>query len=219
MGKPVKKSFDEIWNELFENIKANYSGELKKEKKLLQFIGKCNDKDFIVKPTKNAIEFSIQVESDFELGLSLEPTGLKRKFTKIKQDINIGLKDFDSRYVITGDPVEKVIEFLSYETIIDSIRSFEPIKNFKIDKSSITISKVLMAHEIMPSIIDYLISRLGELAKYIEKPDEIGEEKLPPEVFNKKVEEIAKGSPEDRIEALEKKIEDLEKRLKYLETK
>jgi len=218
MGKPVKKNFDEIWDEIFENLKANYSGEIQKEKKLFQFIGKSNDKDFIVKPGKSTIEFSRQIESDFQLGLSSETTALWKKIA-VKQDINIGVKDFDARFIIKGEPVDKVIEFLSYETVRDAIRCFEPLKFFKIDKSSVSIIKALRPNEINSASIDFLITRLIDLADCIEKPDEIEEEKLPGEVFQKKIEDIAKGTPEDRIAALEKKLEDLEKRLKYLETK
>ena len=222
MSKPAKRTLRERWVEIFEELKDSFSGEIKEEGKLPHLIGKCNGKDFIIKPFKNDIEFAINVESDFNLGLSLEPSGLWKKIA-VKQDINIGVKDFDSRFVITGDPIDKVIEFLSYETVRDTIRCFEPIKSFNKDKSSVAIRKSLRASEITPGTIDFLLVRLGELVDCIEKPETIEEEKLPEEVFKKKVEEIGKGLDSDkatfRFEFLEKRIAELEKRIDALEEK
>lgn len=214
MATSEKKSLNQLWNEVFEAIKENFSAEIKTDGKLPHLIGKANGKDFIVKPSKNAIDFSLQVESDFDLTLSHEG------WLKNKKDINIGVKDFDTKFIIVGEPVEKVIEFLSFETIRDAILCFEPIKYFKVDKSSITIhKKILRPNEISLENIEFLINRLGDFAVYIEKPEEIEEEKPPKEVFQKKVEEITKGSDRDRIEELEIKLRELEKRLKVLEEK
>jgi len=165
------------WNKIFEEIKYNFSAEITTGSGgWPRFAGKHKNRDFTIFPSSGELTFHICLKSDFELGLTNENifTIMLKGF---QQDIQIGAKDFDSRYLIKGGPEEKVIDFLSYDRVRGAIRCFEPIKLLHLCHSYLEITRKMERNEIFTiDKMDFLLERFLVLADGIENPETIEED-------------------------------------------
>jgi hypothetical protein len=216
------------WETILEELKERFSGEVKVEGKVVTFSGKCKDRDIIISPVKGCLSYQIQAKSDFELGLTIQGSlsNFKKKFVKF-QDINIGVKDFDKEFIIRGDPEEKVIEFLFFGKVRDTIRTFAPIHSLDLDKSTLIIkTSIPIGAVVYTEKIESQIEKLVFLADAIENPDRIEEIEVDAEPdlpkLEKKFEDMKKDDKFSQIERLDKleiKVKELEGRIKKLELK
>ena len=192
---------------------------LKLEGKFPQLIGKCRGKHIVVTPAKTEVSLFTLVKSDFEIALTIEGkfSSFKKRFDGF-QDIVIDVKDFDDRFIIKGNPEEKVIDFLSYDKIRDLIRSFEPIKSLTLDEASLHVIRNVKRSEFFSrKDVETFIERFGLLAHSVENPGIIkSHEKAIPDVSDVIDDEKEKTSLEDRVLSLEKRFDKLEKTLQII---
>ena len=208
--KSRRFSYDEI------EIILKYS--LRTEGNFPQLQGMYGDKEIIITPAKTEVSFNILIDSDFKIILTAEGklSSFKKKFDGF-QDIVIGVEDFDSQFIIKGDPEDKVIKFLSYNKVRNLIRSFEPVKAFTLDNTGLTfIKNITRSETISEEKLGNLISNLSLLAEAILNYEDLKDEK-PLQGEKKKGELIKDLTVEERLNNLERLVEEINLRLKRLE--
>ncbi|OQA19537.1 MAG: hypothetical protein BWY64_00815 [bacterium ADurb.Bin363] len=219
--KVKKRTETEKWNEVFESIKDRFSGKIEIQGKAIKFIGTHKDKEVIIIPKGNNVNFSIPGKCDFTLELLTE-SALRSVKKMISKEITIGCQEFDSRYVIRGKPEDKVVEFLASEKLRDAIRCFEPIVSFNL-KTGVLDIITKKGTEISADKIDFLVERLVFIVKTAENPEEISEETVTVDKYDKKksekTDEKEELSLEARVLELEKRVKELEKIIEILKTK
>ena len=225
--KSKKKTTDvEKWTYAFELIKEHYKGTIEPEGKTVKFIGTFNGKELLVMPQGGNVHFALNLKSNFKLHLGTESFksdwGKKLKLVK---EITIGSQDFDSKFIIKGEPADKVVEFLSSDKIRSAIMCFEPLVSLEVTENILEII-TKKDKEISDKKIDFLIERAVFLAEAIEKPVDITKEEEKPEpVYDKKrtirLEQESKLplSLEERVILLEKKVKDFEKEFEFIKSK
>ncbi len=224
--KTKKKTELEKWTYAFELIKEHYKGTIEPEGKTVKFTGTSKGKELLVIPQGSNVHFALNLKSDFKLHLGTESFksdwGKKLKLVK---EITIGSQDFDSKFIIKGDPADKVVEFLSSDKIRSAIMCFEPLVSLEVTENILEII-TKKDKEISDKKIDFLIERAVFLAEAIEKPVDITKEEEKPEiVYDKKrtirLEQESKAplSLEERVILLEKKVKDFEKEFEFIKSK
>jgi len=224
--KPKKKTEVEKWTYTFELIKEHYKGTIEPEGKTVKFTGTSKGKEFLIMPQGNNVHFALNLKSGFKLHLGTESFksdwGKKLKLVK---EITVGSQDFDSKFIIKGDPADKVVEFLSSDKIRSAIMCFEPLVSLEITEDILEII-TKKDKEVSDKKIDFLIERAVFLAEAIEKPVDITKEEEKPEiVYDKKrtirLEQESKTalSLEERVIVLEKKIKEFEKEFEIIKSK
>ncbi|MEQ8172680.1 MAG: hypothetical protein ABRQ38_27600 [Candidatus Eremiobacterota bacterium] len=224
--KPKKKTELEKWTYAFELIKENYKGTIEPEGKTVKLTGTSKGKELLVIPQGSNVHFALNLKSNFKLHLGTESFksdwGKKLKLVK---EITIGSQDFDSKFIIKGEPADKVVEFLSSDKIRSAIMCFEPLVSLEVTENILEII-TKKDKEISDKKIDFLIERAVFLAEAIEKPVDITKEEEKPEiVYDKKrtirLEQESKAplSLEERVILLEKKVKDFEKEFDFIKSK
>ncbi len=224
--KPKKKTEVEQWTYTFELIKEHYKGNIEPEGKIVKFSGTSKGKEFLVMPRGSNVHFALNLKSDFKLHLGTESFKSEwGKKLKLVKEITVGSQDFDSKFIIKGEPADKVVEFLSSDKIRSAIMCFEPLVSLEITENILEII-TKKDKEVSDKKIDFLIERAVFLAEAIEKPLDITKEEEKPEiVYDKKrtirLEQESKTtlSLEERVIVLEKKIKEFEKEFEIIKSK
>ena len=225
--KPKKKTEVEKWTYTFELIKEHYKGNIEPEGKSVKFTGTSKGKELLIVPRGGNVIFGLPVTSNFKLHLGTESFksdwGKKLKLVK---EITVGCQDFDARFVIKGEPADKVVEFLSSDKIRSAIMCFEPLVSLEITEDILEII-TKKDTEVSDKKIDFLIERAVFLTEAIEKPLDITKEEEKPAAaaYDQKrtirLEQETK-TPlllEERVALLEKKVKDFEKEFEFIKSK